>query len=144
MTGSARHLRLLITVAVGPSEDEVVLERISVGDEPSPFPDIPALGAALMEEEGQEHLTEWEQFRVRKRLAQCLLMDQFDVPNGDKSIAIALHRYWTPALAAVFGSPNDPSSVRRWRRVRGKARRRHLSETIPRHDACLEAPHDPA
>lgn len=125
------HLRLLVTVSFGPDGHDATLERVVVADDTSLFPDVPAYGRAMAAETDRPGLTDWEHYRARKRLVQCLLMDQYETPNGDKAIAIALHRHWTPQLTAAFGRPDDPSSIRRWRRTRGRSGSRRLADMLP-------------
>ncbi len=125
------HIRLLVTIGLGQSDHEVTLEKVAVAEDPGVFPDLPAFGRALAAEPERPGVSDWDQFRARKRLAQCLLMDQYDTPNGDKAIAVALHRHWTPLLAAAFGRPDDPSSIRRWRRTRGRPGSRRLVDMLP-------------
>lgn len=131
MSGAERRVRLLVTIVLGPAEHEVALERVAVTDDVDPLADVPMLGRVLAANL-PDGLSDWEQYRSRKRLIQCLLMDQYDVPHGEKAVAIALARYWTPALSALFGDPDDPSSINRWRRTRGSVRQRRLADMATR------------
>jgi hypothetical protein len=125
-----RRLRLLVTIVLGPAEHDVALERVSVLDDEEVFPDLPLLSRVIASDIELDGLSDWERFRARKRLCQCELMDEHDVPNGNKSIDIALHRYWTPSLSALFGSPDSPSSIRRWRQSRGVPGQRRLADMM--------------
>jgi hypothetical protein len=135
-----RHVRLLVTLVLGSSEHEVALDRVSVVDDEDAFPDVPMLSRVIDAGERLDGLSDWQQFRARKRLAQCLLMDEHQVPNGDKSIDRAMHRHWTPALAAIFGEPDSPSSVRRWRQQRGTPGRRRLQDMLSRSASARRGP----
>ncbi len=118
-----RDIRLLVTIALGLAGHDVTVKRVAIADDPAMFPEMPELEQALADVTLRSDLNDWQRFRERKKLAQCLLMDRHDVPNGNKAIDIAIRRHWTPRLAMVFGEPNDPSSIRRWRARRaGPAR----------------------
>lgn len=130
MTPPAHCIRLVLTIRLGKDDHDATVEEVAVADDPGILPDIPAFGRAMESEPDRPGLSDFEQFRSRKRLAQCLLMDQYDTPNGDKAIAVALHRHWTPLLMAVFGRPDDPSSIRRWRRTRGRPGSRRLVDML--------------
>lgn len=130
MTPPAHRIRLVLTIRLGEDDHDATVEEVAVAGDPEILPDIPAFGRAIECEPDRPGLSGFEQFRSRKRLAQCLLMDQYDTPNGDKAIAVALHRYWTPQLTAVFGEPDDPSSIRRWRRTRGRPGHRRLIDML--------------
>ncbi len=82
--------------------------------------------------------------------AHCDLLDSLNVPNGDKSIAIALHAHWSEDHRARFGNPAKPATVKRWRTERSLRRSRgsgvidvrgrsssanQLSRTLRRHHA---------
>jgi hypothetical protein len=123
-----RKLQLLITIALGTAEHDVIIEQISIPDAPNPIPAIPAFAKAVADDMKLPAQLDCDEFRARKRLAQCLLMDQFDVDNGDKSIAIALHQHWTADLEIIFGPPDSPSAIKRWRAERGTAQRRRLDD----------------
>ncbi|KHA63118.1 hypothetical protein [Sphingomonas sp. Ant20] len=130
MSPPADSIRLVVTIRLGQDGHDATVEKVANADDPGILPDIPAFGRAMESEPDRPGLSEFEQFRSRKRLAQCLLMDQYDTPNGDKAIAVALHRHWTPLLKAVFGRPDDPSSIRRWRRTRGRPGSRRLIDML--------------
>lgn len=54
--------------------------------------------------------------------AHCDLLDELNVPNGAKAIAIALHLHWSGEHRARFGEPANPSTVKRWRTERSLRR----------------------
>jgi hypothetical protein len=126
MSGEQRTMQLLITIALGTAADDVTIERITIHDAANPVPSIPAFAKAVCDDDTMDVWEDCDDFRARKRLAQCLLMDQFEIDNGDKAIAIALHRHWNPDLGIIFGRPDSPSSIKRWRSQRGKPTRRRL------------------
>jgi hypothetical protein len=128
MTAGGRKLQLLITIVLGNAEEDVTLERVSVPVEVNPVPSIPAFAATVAASRECSSGNAFEEFRARKRLAQCLLMDQFDIENGDKAIGIALHRHWTSDLSIIFGPPDSPSTIKRWRSQRGTSKHRRLAE----------------
>lgn len=132
MTGGRRRVQLQITIALGATQDDVTIERISIPEAPNPVPAIPAFAQAVADDVMTGVRADCDDFRARKRLAQCLLMDQFDVANGDKAIAIALHRHWTADLNIIFGRPDSPSSIKRWRAERGTPANRRLVDMVAR------------
>ena len=132
MSGEQRMVQLLITIALGAGQDDVTVERISIPAAPNPIPAIPAFAKAVADYATTDLRADCDDFRARKRLAQCLLMDQFDVANGDKAIAIALHRHWTADLNIIFGRPDSPSSIKRWRAERGTRAKRRLIDMLGR------------
>ncbi len=52
---------------------------------------------------------------VEKVVELCALLDAARVPQGNKAIAVWLHRNWSTDLQRRFGSPSSPSTLRRWR-----------------------------
>jgi len=56
--------------------------------------------------------------RTTKIMTQCDMLNAAHVPNGVKSIAIYLHQHWTPDLISRFGMPDNPHTIRRWRKRR--------------------------
>jgi hypothetical protein len=128
MSAEPRKLQLLITISIGDVSHDVTVDNVSIPSEPNPVPAIPAFAKAVAEDKHIAAQTSYDEFRARKRLAQCLLMDQFGVENGDKSIAIALHRHWTSDLRIIFGPPDSPSTIKRLRSQRGTFDCRRLDD----------------
>jgi hypothetical protein len=52
---------------------------------------------------------------VEKVVEVCALLDAAHVPQGNKAIAVWLHRNWSADLQRRFGTPSSPSTLRRWR-----------------------------
>jgi hypothetical protein len=57
----------------------------------------------------------------RRIAAHCELLDQLNVSNGVKAIAIALHQHWSDDLRERFGEAAKPATVKRWRLQRRRA-----------------------
>lgn len=57
-----------------------------------------------------------------RKQAHCDLLDDLDVPNGVKAIAIALHAHWSDQHSALYGDAANPSTVKRWRSERKSLR----------------------
>lgn len=140
MSSPAHSIRLVVTIRLGQNGHDATVEKIAAADDPGILPDIPAFGRAIESEPDRPGLSDFEQFRSRKRLAQCLLMDQYDTPNGDKAIAVALHRHWSSGMTAMFGRPDDPSSIRRWRRTRGRPGSRRLVDMLSTNQRPIDDP----
>ena len=56
----------------------------------------------------------------KKRMVQCVLLDDAGVKNGVKAIDIGIRRLWTPELAAEHGEHDKACTIKRWRSERGK------------------------
>lgn len=65
---------------------------------------------------------------------QVALLEAFDVPMGDKAIAIFMHAAWTPEHSRIHGVAAHPMSLRR---LRAELRRRKRRE--PRTRRCRTA-----
>lgn len=79
--------------------------------------------------------SEREPPRQCKRVAaHCDLLDELNVPNGAKAIAIALHLHWSEEHRARFGEPANPSTVKRWRTERSLRRRGKGAPAPRRHE----------
>lgn len=51
---------------------------------------------------------------VEKLMVQLDMLQAAEVPLGTKAIAIWMHRNWSADLAARYGEPDSPHTLRRW------------------------------
>lgn len=62
--------------------------------------------------------------RAGMRLHLCQMLDQHNVPNGEKAIARFIDERWTAELVERFGPAAAPRTIREWRKNRGRRDRR--------------------
>ncbi|MFN3725451.1 MAG: hypothetical protein ACK4SZ_04020 [Allosphingosinicella sp.] len=77
-----------------------------------------------------------------KMLAQVLLMDEKDVPNGIKAMEKALAKHWPGEFEERFGPHDKPTTIRRWRATRGTPGNRLLVDFVRMWGRVPRKPYD--